>query len=496
MDVLSNLAFGLGVAMSPENLLFCFVGVLLGTLIGVLPGLGPTATVAMLLPITFYLPPVSSLIMLAGIFYGSQYGGSTTAILVKLPGESSSVMTCLDGYEMARQGRAGAALAIAALASLFAGIVTTLVIAVAGPPLADIAVLFGPADYVALLTVGVIGAVVLAGGSVPKAIAMVLLGLLLGCIGTDVSSGDKRYTFDMIVLYDGLGFVPLAMGMFGIAEIIASLEETGGRGREMASIARLWPTRDDFRRSWPAATRGTLLGVVLGILPGSSATLSSFASYALEKRMSSRPEEFGKGAVEGLAGPEASNNAAAQACFIPMLSLGVPPNAIMALMIGAMMIQGIQPGPLVISSQPALFWGMIASMLIGNVLLVLLNLPLIGLWVRLLRVPYTLLFPIILVFCALGTYSLNNSVFEVGIMALFGVIGYVFRKTGCEAAPLMLGFVVGPMLEENLRRALVISQGDFFVFVQRPISAALLGLSAGLLLLMLIPSLKRKREAL
>jgi TctA family transporter len=342
----------------------------------------------------------------------------------------------------------------------------------------------------------VIGAVVLAGGSVPKAIAMVLLGLLLGCIGTDVSSGDKRYTFDMIVLYDGLGFVPLAMGMFGIAEIIASLEETGGRGREMASIARLWPTRDDFRRSWPAATRGTLLGVVLGILPGSSATLSSFASYALEKRMSSRPEEFGKGAVEGLAGPEASNNAAAQACFIPMLSLGVPPNAIMALMIGAMMIQGIQPGPLVISSQPALFWGMIASMLIGNVLLVLLNLPLIGLWVRLLRVPYTLLFPIILVFCALGTYSLNNSVFEVGIMALFGVIGYVFRKTGCEAAPLMLGFVVGPMLEENLRRALVISQGDFFVFVQRPISAALLGLSAGLLLLMLIPSLKRKREAL
>ncbi|NVO15306.1 MAG: tripartite tricarboxylate transporter permease [Rhodoplanes sp.] len=496
MDVLNNLVFGFGVALSPENLLFCFLGTFLGTLIGVLPGLGPTATVAMLLPITFYLPPVTSLIMLAGIFYGSQYGGSTTAILVKLPGESSSVMTCLDGYEMARQGRAGAALAIAALASLFAGIVTTLVIAVAGPPLADIAILFGPVDYVALLTVGLIGAVVLAGGSIVKAVAMVLLGLLLGCIGTDLSSGEKRYTFDLVVLYDGLGFVPLAMGMFGITEIIASLDETGGRGRAMASIARLWPTKEDFRRSWPAALRGTLLGGALGILPGSSATLSSFASYALEKRISDRPQDFGKGMVEGVAGPEASNNAAAQACFIPMLSLGVPPNAIMALMIGAMMIQGIQPGPLVISSQPALFWGMIASMFIGNVLLVLLNLPLIGLWVRLLRVPYTILFPIILVFCALGTYSLNNSVFEVGIMAAFGVIGYVFRLTGCEAAPLMLGFVVGPMLEENLRRSLVISQGNFMVFVQSPISATLFALSAALLLLMLVPSLKRKREVL
>ena len=495
-DLFSNLIFGLGIALSPENLLFCFIGAFLGTLIGVLPGLGPTATVAMLLPVTFYLPPVSSLIMLAGIFYGSQYGGSTTAILVKLPGESSSVMTCIDGYEMARQGRAGAALAIAALASLLAGLITTVVIAVAGPPLADIAIMFGPADYVALLTIGVIGAVVLAGGSVPKAIAMVLLGLLLGCIGTDLSSGDKRYTFDIVVLFDGLGFVPLAMGMFGIAEIVVSLEETGGKGRETAHIARLWPTREDLRRSWPAASRGTLLGTILGILPGSSATLSSFASYALERKLSKYPNEFGRGAVEGVAGPEAANNAAAQACFIPMLSLGVPPNAIMALMIGAMMIQGIQPGPLVISSQPALFWGMIASMLIGNIILVLLNLPLIGLWVRLLKVPYTMLFPIILAFCALGTYSLNNSVFEVIIMAGFGVLGYIFRKIGCEAAPLMLGFVVGPMLEENLRRALVISHGDFSVFIQRPISASLFALSVGLLVLLLLPALSRKREVL
>jgi putative tricarboxylic transport membrane protein len=381
MDVLANLAFGLSVAVSPDNLLFCFIGVLLGTLIGVLPGLGPTATVAMLLPITFFLPPTGAIIMLAGIFYGAQYGGSTTAILVKLPGESSSVVTCLDGYAMAQQGRAGAALAIAALGSLFAGVVTAIVIAIAGPPLAEIAILFGPAEYVALLVLGLIGAVVLASGALPKAIAMILLGLLIGCVGTDITTGEKRFTFDLVTLYDGIGFVPLAMGMFGLAEVIASLEESGGAGRTTAPITRLWPTRQDFKEAWPAATRGTFLGILLGILPGSGATLASFASYALEKKVSREPKKFGTGVVQGLAGPESANNAAAQACFIPMLSLGIPPNAIMALMIGAMMIQGIQPGPSVITSQPELFWGMIASMLIGNIFLVLLNLPLIGLWV-------------------------------------------------------------------------------------------------------------------
>jgi TctA family transporter len=496
MDVLSNLAFGLSVAVSPDNLLFCFIGVLLGTLIGVLPGLGPTATVAMLLPITFFLPPTGAIIMLAGIFYGAQYGGSTTAILVKLPGESSSVVTCLDGYAMAQQGRAGAALAIAALGSLFAGVVTAVVIAIAGPPLAEIAILFGPAEYVALLVLGLIGAVVLASGALPKAIAMILLGLLIGCVGTDITTGEKRFTFDLVTLYDGIGFVPLAMGMFGLAEVIASLEESGGAGRTTAPITRLWPTRKDFKEAWPAATRGTFLGIILGILPGSGATLASFASYALEKKVSREPRMFGTGVVQGLAGPESANNAAAQACFIPMLSLGIPPNAIMALMIGAMMIQGIQPGPSVITSQPELFWGMIASMLIGNILLVLLNLPLIGLWVKLLRVPYLMLFPVILVFCAIGTYSLNNSVFEVGLMAGFGVLGYVLRKLGCELAPLMLGFVVGPMLEENIRRTLLLSQGDPSVLVTRPIAAGMFVIAALLLLAMLLPGLKSKRAVL
>jgi TctA family transporter len=496
MDVLANLAFGLSVAVSPDNLLFCFIGVLLGTLIGVLPGLGPTATVAMLLPITFFLPPTGAIIMLAGIFYGAQYGGSTTAILVKLPGESSSVVTCLDGYAMAQQGRAGAALAIAALGSLFAGVVTAIVIAIAGPPLAEIAILFGPAEYVALLVLGLIGAVVLASGALPKAIAMILLGLLIGCVGTDITTGEKRFTFDLVTLYDGIGFVPLAMGMFGLAEVIASLEESGGAGRTTAPITRLWPTRKDFKEAWPAATRGTFLGILLGILPGSGATLASFASYALEKKVSREPKKFGTGVVQGLAGPESANNAAAQACFIPMLSLGIPPNAIMALMIGAMMIQGIQPGPSVITSQPELFWGMIASMLIGNILLVLLNLPLIGLWVKLLRVPYLMLFPVILVFCAIGTYSLNNSVFEVGLMAGFGVLGYVLRKLGCELAPLMLGFVVGPMLEENIRRTLLLSQGDPSVLVTRPIAAGMFVIAALLLLAMLLPGLKSKRAVL
>jgi putative tricarboxylic transport membrane protein len=496
MDVLANLAFGLSVAVSPDNLLFCFIGVLLGTLIGVLPGLGPTATVAMLLPITFFLPPTGAIIMLAGIFYGAQYGGSTTAILVKLPGESSSVVTCLDGYAMAQQGRAGAALAIAALGSLFAGVVTAIVIAIAGPPLAEIAILFGPAEYVALLVLGLIGAVVLASGALPKAIAMILLGLLIGCVGTDITTGEKRFTFDLVTLYDGIGFVPLAMGMFGLAEVIASLEESGGAGRTTAPITRLWPTRQDFKEAWPAATRGTFLGILLGILPGSGATLASFASYALEKKVSREPKKFGTGVVQGLAGPESANNAAAQACFIPMLSLGIPPNAIMALMIGAMMIQGIQPGPSVITSQPELFWGMIASMLIGNIFLVLLNLPLIGLWVKLLRVPYLMLFPVILVFCAIGTYSLNNSVFEVGLMAGFGVLGYVLRKLGCELAPLMLGFVVGPMLEENIRRTLLLSQGDPSVLVTRPIAAGMFVIAALLLLAMLLPSLKSKRAVL
>lgn len=494
IDLLGNLLLGLSVSLSPENLLLCLGGALIGTLIGVLPGIGPTATVAMLLPLTFYLPPVGALIMLAGIFYGSQYGGSATAILVKLPGESSSVVTCLDGYAMAQQGRAGVALATAALASLFAGVVSTAVIAVGGPPLASVALAFGPAEYVALMVLGLIGAVTLAHGSVMKAIAMILVGLLLSMVGTDINTGDTRFTFGLPQLYDGIDFVPLAMGLFGLAEIVANLEQTGGTGRKTAPISRLWPSRDDFRRAWPSAVRGTVLGTLLGILPGGGSTLASFASYSLEKKVSRQPQRFGKGAIEGVAAPEAANNAAAQACFIPMLSLGIPPNAIMALMIGAMTIHGITPGPQVMVKQPELFWGMVASMLVGNVILVILNLPMIGLWVRLLKVPYGYLFPAILVFCCIGTYSLNNSPFNVVLMAVFGVLGYALRKLECEAAPLMLGFVLGPMLEENLGRALLLSGGDLSVFVTRPISGGLMAASALLLALMVLPSIRRKRE--
>ena len=494
MDVFANLWLGLGVSVEPMNLLYCFLGALIGTLIGVLPGLGPTATVALLLPITFYLPPVGALIMLAGIFYGAQYGGSTTAILVKLPGESSSVMTCLDGNAMARQGRGGVALATAALASLFAGVVTTLVIAVAGPPLAGVALAFGPSEYVALMLVGLIGAVILAHGSVVKAVAMILIGLLLSMVGTDVNSGQMRFTFDIPQLYDGLDFVPLAMGLFGLADIIINLEETEGRGIEPSPIHRLWPSWQDFKDAWPAAVRGTALGAFLGILPGGGATLSAFSSYALEKKVARDPAAFGKGAIQGVAGPEAANNAGAQASFIPMLSLGIPSNAVMALMIGAMMIHGITPGPQIMTKQPDLFWGMIASMLVGNIMLVVLNLPLIGIWVRLLRVPYAYLFPAILVFCCIGTYSLRNDVFDVVMMAGFGLFGYVLKKLDCEPAPLLLGFVLGPLLEENLSRAMLLSHGDLGIFVSRPISAGLMAVAVGLLALILLPAFRRQRE--
>ncbi|BBK39255.1 hypothetical protein STAQ_43330 [Allostella sp. ATCC 35155] len=496
MDILGNLTLGFLTATTPNNLLFCLLGCLLGTLIGVLPGLGPTATIALLLPITFYLEPVTALIMLAGIYYGSQYGGSTTAILVRIPGESASVVTCLDGHEMARQGRAGAALAVAALSSLFAGCIATVAIAALGPPLAMIALEFGPAEYVSLMVLGLISAVVLAHGSVLKAIMMIFVGLLLGLVGIDVNSGEQRFTFGLPELFEGIGFVTLAMGLFGLAEIIGNLEETAGKGRVTAALSRLWPTREDVRRSAPAAVRGTLLGTALGILPGGGSTLSAFAAYALEKKVSRDPGQFGHGAVEGVAGPEAANNAASQSCFIPMMSLGIPPSAIMALMIGALTIHGITPGPQVMTNHPELFWGMVASMWIGNLILVVLNLPLIGLWVRILNVPYAFLFPAILVFCCIGAFSVNNSAFEVILMAGFGVFGYVLRKLGCEPAPLLLGFVLGPMLEENFRRAMLLAYGDATVFVTRPISAGLLLAALAVLLLIVAPSFRRAREEL
>ncbi len=497
MDLIANLSLGFDVAFTPINLLYAFIGCVLGTLIGVLPGIGPVATIAMLLPATYALPPVSALIMLAGIYYGAQYGGSTTAVLVNLPGESSSVVTCIDGYQMARKGRAGPALASAGLGSFFAGSVGTLILAAFAPPLTEVAFKFGPAEYFALMVLGLIGAVVLASGSLLKAIAMILLGLLLGLVGTDVNSGVARFSFDVPELTDGIGFVVLAMGIFGYGEIIANLSQPEHSREIFASkVTGLMPTKEDFKRITPAVLRGTTLGSFLGILPGGGALLAAFAAYALEKKIGIKPGEvpFGQGNIRGVAAPESANNAGAQTSFIPLLTLGIPPNAVMALMVGAMTIHNIQPGPQVMTSNPQLFWGLIASMWIGNAMLVILNLPLIGIWIKLLTVPYRYLFPAIVLFCAIGVYSTNNNTWDVWMVALFGVIGYSFIKLGCEPAPLLLGFILGPMMEENLRRALLLSRGDWSVFVTRPLSATLLALALLMLIIVLLPSVKKKRE--
>jgi TctA family transporter len=493
LELFTNLSLGLATAFTLTNLMYCLLGVFLGTLIGVLPGLGPTATIAMLLPVTFGLPPVSALIMLAGIYYGSQYGGSTTAILVNLPGEAASVVTTLDGYQMARQGRAGAALATAAIGSFFAGTVATVLIALFAPPLAEVALKFGPADYFSLMVLGLVVAVVLARGSLLHALGMVTLGLLLGLIGTDVNSNVPRYTFDLPELADGIGFVIVAMGMFGLGEIVRNLESEQTRSVMVTKITGLLPTREDWQRMvWPIL-RGTALGSALGILPGSGSILGSFSAYSLEKKISKHAAQFGHGAIEGVAAPESANNAGAQTSFIPMLTLGIPSNPVMALMIGAMIIQGIQPGPSVITEQPALFWGIIVSMWIGNFFLLVLNLPLIGLWVRMIMIPYHFLYPLILVFCAIGVFSLNNSTFDIYLMALFGILGYVFAKLDCEGAPMLLGFILGPLMEEYLRRALIISRGDPMVFLTRPISASMLALALMTMATVLMPAVRKGR---
>jgi TctA family transporter len=494
MELLGDLLLGFKTALTLQNIFVCFVGALLGTLIGVLPGIGPVPTIAMLLPFTFTMSPTSALIMLAGIYYGAQYGGSTTAILVNMPGESSSVVTCLDGYQMARQGRAGPALAIAAIGSFIAGSFATILVALFSAPLTKVAQSFGAAEYFSLMVFGLIAAVVLAQGSVIKAVAMILVGLFLGLVGTDVNTGKQRFTFGLPELSDGIGFVPIALGIFGIAEIVHNLSKPPERSILAQKITGLMPTAADFRAAFPAILRGTGLGSLLGVLPGGGALLSAFAAYTLEKKIASDPTRFGKGAIEGVAAPESANNAGAQTSFIPLLTLGIPPNAVMALMVGAMMIHGIQPGPQVMTKQPELFWGLIASMWIGNLMLVVINLPLIGIWVRLLSVSYRLLFPAILLFCAIGVYSLNNSAFEVTLTAFFGLVGYFFLKAGFEGAPLLLGFILGPMMEENLRRALLLSHGDPTTFVTRPISATLLVMSALLLLAVVLPAVRSTRE--
>jgi len=494
VDLFSNLALGLQTAVEPQNLLYCFIGTLLGTLIGVLPGLGPTATIAMLLPITYTLEPVSALIMLSGIYYGAQYGGSTTAILINLPGESSSAVTTIDGYQMARQGRAGPALAAAALGSFFAGTVATFILAALAPPLTEIALKFGSPEYFSLLVLALVTSVALAHGSVLKALAMIVLGLLLGLIGTDIYTGTPRYTFGFSELAEGLNFVAVAVGVFGIAEILRNLETEKDRDVVVKHVTNLMPTREDLRAITGPVIRGTLLGSVLGILPGGGAILASFAAYTMEKKLSKTPERFGKGAIEGVAGPESANNAAAQTSFIPMLTLGIPANPVMALIIGAFIIQGIVPGPNVAIERPNLFWGIIASMWIGNLMLVILNLPLIGLWVRLLRIPYYIMFPAIIAFSSIGVYSVNSNAFDLYAVAVFGLVGYFLYKLGCEPAPLLLGFVLGPMLEEHLRRAMIISRGDPLIFVERPISAVLLVLTAIALVIVFTPAIAKKRD--
>lgn len=495
--LLDNLSIGFSVALTLQNLSYALIGCLMGTLIGVLPGLGPVATIAMLLPATYSLSPVTALIMLAGIYYGAQYGGSTTAILVNLPGEPSSIVTTLDGYEMAKNGRPGPALSAAAIGSFIAGTIGTVGLAAFAVPLASVAIKFGPADYFSLMVFGLIGAVVLASGSLPKAIAMILIGMLVGMIGTDVNSGVERYSLDMPELADGIGFVVVAMGVFGYGEIMQNLSR-GEIHRDLLTqkLTGLMPTKEDMKAMLPPILRGSAIGSIIGVLPGGGAMLAAFVSYTIEKKKKLMPGEvpLGKGNIRGVAGPESANNAGAQASFVPMLTLGIPPNPVMALMIGAMMIHDIQPGPQVISSNPELFWGLIASMWIGNLMLVVLNLPMIGMWVKLLTVPYRWLFPSIVLFCAIGVFTTNNTVWDIWMVAIFGLCGYILMRLGAEVAPLMLGLVLGPMMEENLRRALVISGGDWSVFVTRPISAFLLLMAALLVVLILSPALKKRRE--
>ncbi len=496
MDLISNLALGFQTAFSLTHILYCLAGVSIGTLIGVLPGMGPVATVAMLLPATYALEPSGALIMLAGIYYGAQYGGSTTAILVNIPGEAASVVTCLDGHQMAKKGRAGAALGIAAIGSFVAGCFATLLIAAFAPPLTRLAFEFGPAEYFSLMVLGLIGAVVLATGSLLKAICMIFLGLLLGLVGTDVNSGALRYTFGVDELMEGIDFVALSMGIFGFAEIMRNLEVTVKRSLVPGHVGKILPTKEDLKVCAAPIARGTILGSLLGVLPGGGALLASFASYTVEKKLAGEKADppFGSGNIRGVAGPESANNAGAQTSYIPMLTLGIPSNAVMALMIGAMMIHDIVPGPQVMTSNPSLFWGFIVAMWLGNLFLIVLNLPMVGIWIQMLKVPYRLLYPAILVFCCIGVYSINNNVWDVWMTVFFGFVGYLFYKLGCEPAPLVLGFILGPMMEENLRRALLLSRGDPTVFLTSPISCGFLLAALFLVVIVALPALRKTRE--
>jgi putative tricarboxylic transport membrane protein len=494
METLGLVAQGFGVALQPINLLYCFVGVFIGTLVGVLPGIGPVSAMSLLLPVTLAGTPESGIIMMAGIYYGCMYGGSTTSILVNIPGEAASVVTCLDGHEMAKRGRAGPALGISALGSFIAGTFSIILLMLVAPRLAEVAIAFGPAEYFSLMVLGLVMLTFLTQGSMAKALFMACLGVVLGLIGLDSINAQPRLTFGSIHLIDGIGIVPLVMGLFGVAEVLFNTEQSLKREIISSEIRNLLPNKQDWKQSWAPITRGSILGFFLGVLPGGGAVVSTFASYAIEKRLSSTPERFGKGAIEGVAGPEAANNAAAGGAFIPLMTLGIPPNVVMALLLGAFIIHGLQPGPLMIAQNPKLFWGIVASMYIGNIMLLVLNLPLIGIWVRLLKLPYNVLFPLILLFTIIGVYASGNNVFDIYVMIFFGIMGYFMRKFGYEPAPLVLAFVLGPLLENNLRKALILSQGDLVTFLQRPISATCLVIAAALLLSPLLPAIRKKRE--
>lgn len=494
MDILSNLSLGFSVAFTLTNLAYCSLGVFVGTAIGVLPGVGPLVTIAVLLPLTFGLPPEAAMIMLAGIYYGAAYGGSTTAILVNLPGESSSAVTCIDGYQMARNGRAGPALAISAIGSFVAGCFGTVLLALLAPPLSAMALAFGAPEFASLIALALVATAVLVHGSMIKGISVAILGVLMGLAGTDINTGVDRFTFGIPGLAEGIPFVVVAMGLFAFAEIIRNLEHTEKREVFTSKVTGLMPTADDLRRSWKPILRGTAIGSFFGILPGAGQTIASFGSYAVEKKISRTPEKFGQGMIEGVAGPEAANNASAQCAFIPTLTLGIPGSGTMALMLGALMIQGITPGPQILTAHPALFWGLIASMWIGNLLLVILNLPLVGLWVSMLKIPYRWLYPIILVFSCIGIYTVNHSAIDIWLMVGFGVLGYVFMKLDCEPAPFILGFLLGPMLEENFRRSMLLSRGSFDIFITHPISAGFLLAAVALMAMMIVPTIRKNKD--
>ncbi|MGA2463785.1 MAG: tripartite tricarboxylate transporter permease [Thermodesulfobacteriota bacterium] len=495
MGIFDNVLTGFQICLDPNNLLFCFIGVVIGTLVGVLPGIGPIGAISLLLPTTMRATPVSSIIMLAGIYYGAMYGGSTTSILVNIPGEAASIVTCIDGYQMARQGRAGPALGIAAWGSFIAGTLSVVGLMLVSVPLANAALRFGPPEYFALMCVGLIVLTYLAQRSILKATIMAVVGLFLGNVGLDVVTSLPRFTFGIDELSDGIGIAPMAMGLFGIAEILENLEQSlEAREIFQTRISNLWPSLKDWAEAKWAILRGTIIGFVLGILPGGGAILSSFVSYAVEKKVSRHPERFGKGAIEGVAGPESANNSATGSCMIPLLSLGIPPNIIMAMLFAALVVHGIQPGPLLIKDHPDIFWGVIASMYVGNIFLLALNLPLIGIWVKVLRIPYRILFPLILFFCIIGAYSINNSTFDLYVMIFFGVLGYLFRKFGYEGAPLVMAYVLGPIFEQSLRQSLLISGGSFMIFFTRPISGIAMGVCFLLILSNMFPYIKKYRQ--